>query len=108
MGAPVERQRNGPAEMVCPSRVAGLKKVKAVACCPCPSTLSAKAFDSLIRPWAWESGLTPPTTSGGANEACAPQLTVAAPTARSLPQRVSAYGPHGLTLITVFFASAST
>ena len=74
--------------MVWPSRVAGLKKVKAIACCPCPSTLSAKAFDSLIRAWAWESVFTPTTTSGGANEAWVTQFTVAAATASSLPRAV--------------------
>jgi len=84
-GAPVAPQRKGSPERVWPSRVAGLKNVKAIAVCPLPSTLSAKAFDSLIRACACESVFTPTTTRGGAKEAWVTQFTVAAATASSLP-----------------------
>ena len=53
-----------------------------------PSTLSAKAFESLMAGCVCESALTPTTTSGGAKEACVTQFTVAAATASSLPLAV--------------------
>jgi hypothetical protein len=66
-----------------------LKKVNAIGPWPLPSTLSAKARDSLMRACACESAFTPTTTSGGANEACVTQFTVAAATASSLPLAVN-------------------
>jgi hypothetical protein len=42
--------------------------------------LRANAPDSLITAWAPESAFTPTATSGGANEACVTQFTVAAAT----------------------------
>jgi hypothetical protein len=83
------RRWNGSPEIDCPSRAAGLKKVKAMACWPLPSTLRAKAFDSLMSAWACESAFTPTATRGGANDACVTQFTVAAATVSSLPFAVS-------------------
>jgi hypothetical protein len=50
------------------------------------------AFDSLMRAWACESALTPTATSGGSNDACVTQFTVAAAT-RSPLAAVSTYRP---------------
>src|SRR5881409_1499209 len=74
IGAPVVPARNGSPEIVSPFRSAGLKNVKASACCPLPRTFKANAFVSLMSAWAWESVLTPTATRGGSNEAWVTQL----------------------------------
>ena len=76
--------RYGSPEMVPACFSAVLKNVKAMACWPLPSMLSANAPDSLTTACAPESALTPTATSGGANEACVTQFTVAAATAELL------------------------
>ncbi len=78
IGAPVLPGRKGSPEIVSPFFSAGLKNVKASACCPLPSTFSANALVSLMSAWPAESVLTPTTTSGGSNEAWVTQLTVPA------------------------------
>src|SRR5262249_39779527 len=86
IGAPVAPARNGSPEIVEPWRSAGLKNVKAIACCPLPRTFRAKALDSLMTWWAWESAVTPTATRGGANDAWVTQFTVAA----AVPDALSA------------------
>src|SRR5580765_8263012 len=54
-----------------------------------------------------ESAFTPTTTSGGANDACVTQFTVAAAMLPSLPCAVSTYNPYGIMRKAVFFALGS-
>ena len=71
-------------------------------------TLTAKTPVSLMCWCVPESALTPTATSGGENDVCVSQLTVAAPT--SCPSWllvVSTYMPYGIIRSAVFFAASS-
>src|SRR5919204_5198590 len=94
--------------MVSPASSDGLKKVKAIACWPLPSTFSAKALVSLMSGCACESVFTPTTTSGGSKATCVTQFTVAAATRPPLlSAAVRTYRPYGIIRSAVFFALAS-
>src|ERR671937_923607 len=94
--------------MVSPATSVGLKKVKATACWPLPSTFSAKALVSLMSGCACESVFTPTTTSGGSKATCVTQFTVAAATRPPpLSAAVRTYRPYGIIRSAVFFAFAS-